>query len=311
MALGCSADDGSVIDFSWYLRHKWYTMRTILVVYTFLYRVLVVCAPQRWKSTSPSLQIDDNLRSGTIGRLLTSSWPTSTHIVSVRLPLPPTKSTMHFLILGASGRTGKLATAAALERGHTVTALVRKASSMQPKDGLMIVQGTPEKQADIEKALAAHSVDVSLVLLNAARASDSPFAKPITPEFFVRDCVRNLTAATSYSGRIVVMSAFGVGSSFAQLPWMIKLVFRHTNMQVQMHDHDLLDEEIRKLDKLDWTLVRPAMLKEGGSQPVKEHGELGKGLGMFIGITRATVAQFMVREAEEGRFKKQAIVIAN
>lgn len=218
---------------------------------------------------------------------------------------------MHFLILGASGRTGKLATYDALDRGHTVTALVRKASSMEPREGLTIVQGTPESQADIEKAIAVHKVDAALVLLNAARESDSPFAKPITPEFFLRDCVRNLTAAMGQSGRIIIMSVFGVGSSIEQSPWLMKLVFRYTNMKVQMVDHEMVDQEIRARDGIEWTLVRPPMLKEGGLGEVKEYGETGKGLGLFSGITRASVARFMIEEAEQGRFKKQAIVIAN
>lgn len=136
---------------------------------------------------------------------------------------------MHFLILGASGRTGKLAVADALDRSHTVTALVRNASSLEARTGLIVVQGTPEKQADIERAIAAKKVDVALVLLNAARESDSPFAKPITPEWFLRDCVRNLTAAMQHKARIVIMSVFGVGSSWKQSSFLLKGMFRFTN----------------------------------------------------------------------------------
>ena len=218
---------------------------------------------------------------------------------------------MHFLILGASGRTGKLAVTDALDRNHTVTALVRNASSLEPRDGLTIVQGTPEKEVDIGKAIAAREVDVALVLLNAARESDSPFSKPITPEFFLRDCVRNLTAAMGLKGRVIVMSGFGIGSSWKQSSFVMKAMFRHTNMRVQMADHEEVDGEIRKQEGIDWTLVRPPVLKEGGVQAVREFGEFGNGIGLFTGITRASVARFMVEAAELGRFKKHAIVIAN
>jgi putative NADH-flavin reductase len=218
---------------------------------------------------------------------------------------------MHFLLLGASGRTGKLAVGDALDRNHTVTALVRNISSLEPRDGLTILQGTPEKQADIEKAIAAKEVDVALVLLNAARESDSPFAKPITPEFFLRDCMRNLTAAMGQKGRIVIMSVFGVGSSWKESSFVLKGMFRYTNMRVQMRDHEEVDGEIKKQEEIDWTLVRPPMLKEGEAKPVREFGEFGDGVGLLSGITRASVARFMVEEAEQGRFKNQAIVIAN
>jgi putative NADH-flavin reductase len=185
---------------------------------------------------------------------------------------------------------------------------------MQAQPGLNIVQGSPSNQTDIEKAFAGRTVDAVLVALNASRASDSPFSKPIAPEFFVRDCLRNLTAVMLQErvARLIVMSGFGVASSYPQLPWLMKLVFRYTNMNFQMRDHDAADEEVRNQEGLDSTFVRPAMLKEGGPAPVKEHGETGEGaMGLFSGITRASVARFMVEAAEEGRFVQQAVVIAN
>ena len=223
---------------------------------------------------------------------------------------------MRVLILGASGRTGKLATAAALKRGHTVTALVRKASSMQSLDGLTIVRGTPLEQSDIEKAFAAtpnDPIQTVMVTLNASRETDSPFSKPVAPPSFLRDCVRNTTAimAQQRVKRIVIMSAFGIGSSWSQLPWLVKLIFRYTNMSYQMKDHEETDAAVKRIDSLDWMLVRPAMLKEGDAAPVKEFGEVGKGLSLFGGITRASVAEFMVEAAEQGEWNQQAVVIAN
>lgn len=223
---------------------------------------------------------------------------------------------MRFLILGGSGRTGKIATAEALKRGHTVTALVRKSSSMEQQSGLTIVEGTPLEQSDIAKAFAATSSDpiqVVLVTLNATRETDSPFSKPVAPPTFLRDCVRNATTVMAQHDvkRIVIMSGFGVGSSFAQLPWLMKLVFRYTNMSIQMADHDVTDGEVRAANELDWTLVRPARLTEGEAAPVRELGEVGKGVGLFGGITRPSVAEFMVKVAEDATRRKEAIVIAN
>ena len=45
--------------------------------------------------------------------------------------------------------------------------------------------------------------------------------------------------------RLVYMSAFGVGSSYAQLPFAMKAVFRHTNMKFQIEDHEAVDAEVR------------------------------------------------------------------
>jgi len=59
---------------------------------------------------------------------------------------------MHLLILGGSGKTGKLIIEEALARHHTVTALVRNPDYIDPTTGLTIVQGTPLSTEDFSRA---------------------------------------------------------------------------------------------------------------------------------------------------------------
>lgn len=49
---------------------------------------------------------------------------------------------MRFLIIGGSGRTGKLVIEDILKRGHQVTALVRNPTSLEKRTGLDVVKGT-------------------------------------------------------------------------------------------------------------------------------------------------------------------------
>lgn len=49
---------------------------------------------------------------------------------------------MRFLVIGGSGRTGKLVIDNILKRGHQVTALVRNPKSLGEELGLDIVKGT-------------------------------------------------------------------------------------------------------------------------------------------------------------------------
>ena len=53
------------------------------------------------------------------------------------------------------------------------------------------------------------------------------------------------------------------------------------------------------------------MLKEGNALPVKEFGELGKGVGLFHSITRASVATLIIDIVETGNWWEKAVVIAN
>ncbi|RAL62769.1 hypothetical protein DID88_004611 [Monilinia fructigena] len=89
---------------------------------------------------------------------------------------------MHFLILGASGRTGSLVLAEALSKNHTVTALARNPSSIPSAPGLTIIKGTPTSAADLTTAFTSGpKVDAVLVTLSSSRASDSPFAASTSP----------------------------------------------------------------------------------------------------------------------------------
>ncbi|KAK3669215.1 hypothetical protein LTR78_010912 [Recurvomyces mirabilis] len=188
---------------------------------------------------------------------------------------------MRFLILGANGRTGQLVTTKALEGKHTVTALVRRASSMTPTQGLTIVAGTPVEAEGIEAAFnsSAGKPDAVIFTLASSRASDSPFAKPITPAFFMRDSMRLVLSAMNKHGvhNLVLMSAFGAGDSFVQLAWPLRLLFRYSNMSYQYEDHDAMDLEVRASRDIAWTIVRPVMLKEGAGMAVRGFGEVGVG----------------------------------
>jgi hypothetical protein len=73
------------------------------------------------------------------------------------LPDSPRPSTMRFLVIGDNGRTIKLVINHLLLRGHTLTRLVRTASSLEPRSDLMVVTGTPTKQTNIQKAVLVTS----------------------------------------------------------------------------------------------------------------------------------------------------------
>lgn len=177
------------------------------------------------------------------------------------------------------------------------------------------IEGTPFHRADVEAAFtsAAGKPDAVIVTLAAVRASDSPFAKPIGPPMFMHDSVRNALAVMEQHGvkKLVIVSALGTGDSISRLPWAFKLLFRHSNMRYQYEDHDAVDVEVRAARKIDWTLVRPPMFKDGEAKAVREFGEVGKGLGMFDSVTRASVAEFLVTAVENRTWERKAVVIAN
>ena len=228
---------------------------------------------------------------------------------------------MHFLLFGASGRTGQHVVSELLSQGHTVVALVRTSGSLTPRPGLTIVTGSPLSKSDIRSALLAApllSPSAAIITLNTVRKSDSPFAAQVSPPRFLADSCANICEVIENAGfnRVVVMSTAGVGDSWGNLPWLSKAFLGWTNVKYALEDHGLVDKEIR-LTKLNWTLVRAVRLEfddqklTGTKKDVKMLGSKGDGMSMTDSVSVTSVARFLVKVAVEGLFIQSAVVVTN
>lgn len=231
---------------------------------------------------------------------------------------------MHFLLLGASGRTGQHVVSELLSQGHTAVALVRTSSNLGPRPGLTIVTGSPLSKPDIQRALSAapsQTPSAAIITLNTVRKSDSPFAAQVSPPRFLADSCANVCEVLEHAGihRIVVMSTAGVGDSWANLPWLSKAFMGLSNIKYALDDHGIVDEEMRLRTKMDWTLVRAVRLEfddpkqkqrpAAKKTEVQTLGSSGEGLCMTDSVSVSSAAKFLVKVAVEGLFVKSAVVV--
>ncbi|OAA77689.1 NAD(P)-binding domain protein [Akanthomyces lecanii RCEF 1005] len=224
---------------------------------------------------------------------------------------------MHFVLLGASGRTGQKVVSELLSQGHTAVALVRSAKSVAARPGLTIITGSPLSRSDVHAALSAvpnTPPSAAIFTLNTVRTSDSPFAAQVSPPRFLADSCANACEVLAQAGvtRIVVMSTAGAGDSWANLPLLSKAFLGWTNVKHALEDHNILDQEIRRT-KMNWTLVRPVRLdfdkEDIGKGDVRTLGSDGRGMRMSDSVTVPAVARFLVRLATEGLFVRESIVV--
>ncbi|KZL63742.1 NAD-dependent epimerase dehydratase [Colletotrichum tofieldiae] len=218
---------------------------------------------------------------------------------------------MHVLILGATGRNGALVLAEALERGHTVTALVRDPSNtaLTPHTNLTLARGNPLSLADVRAAMRTPrgGPDAVVVALNARH----------TPAALIHDSVRNaleaMRGASPRTRKLVVNSMQGAGASSASLIFPLRALFNHSNMKHTLDDHNAVDALVKGEEGkgVDWVLVRPPMLTEGEPLPVKVYGDDGSGARWMPKITRRSVAGFMVDAIEKDEWNRKAPVITN
>ncbi|CEF88119.1 hypothetical protein FGSG_04861 [Fusarium graminearum PH-1] len=224
---------------------------------------------------------------------------------------------MHFLLLGATGRTGKLVVSELLAQNHTATALVRGPSALTPQPGITIVTGSPLSKDDIRKAIHATPgviPSAAIFTLNTVRASDSPFAAQVGPPRLLADSCANACEVLEEAGihRIIVMSTAGVGDTWKNLPLISRAFMGLTNIKYALADHNLLDQEIRKTN-MEWTLVRPVKLDHNNNNAleIETLGSSGVGMTMKDSVTPVSVAKFLVKVAVEGLYTKEAVVLRN
>ncbi|PIG79999.1 TrkA-N domain dehydrogenase [Aspergillus arachidicola] len=219
---------------------------------------------------------------------------------------------MHILIIGGSGRTGQLTIEELLRRGHQVTALVRKPSAIKQQIGLKLVQGTPTSRDDVRAAFQTDVPDVVIVTLSAPRASDSPFAAPISPPRLMADCNANVVSAMKELGvkKVVILQAFGVGDSWKNMNCALQLLMKKSNMIYQYEDHNHTDREVRA-SGVNFVLVRPSRLVDTDVQDVKLWPQDGKGVPLMASTSRVSVARWLVDAAESNDWDNTAPVITN
>lgn len=215
----------------------------------------------------------------------------------------------NLLVLGGSGRTGIHVLQQAAARGHRVRALVRNPDTVQAPAGVELIQGTPANIDDLRKA--AQGTEAVISVLNNARASDNPWAKPVSPPLFMTNAARDTLAVMDEQDihRIVLASTQGAGNDWAHLNPLMRALIKGSNIKAGFTDHDGVDQTVRA-SGADWTLARAVALTDkpaGGPVKAAERGT-GK---PAMRINRADFAGFMIDAIEQGAWIRQAPLVWN
>jgi len=208
---------------------------------------------------------------------------------------------MKFLVLGATGRTGVPLVTKALDQGHQVTALVRRAdATVDPR--AHIVSGDVTNAATIATAARGHDAIISTL---------GPKSISKTPTL-VTDTVRAVIASAKTSGvdRFVIVSAFGVGDSLAKASLLAGLIFR-TALRKKYADK-AASEQLLSASDLKWTLAYPGVLnsRDSSSYSAVVLRDVTK-LPMLPSTSRANVADLLLHCAVEDTFIRQTVVVTD
>jgi putative NADH-flavin reductase len=206
------------------------------------------------------------------------------------------------VIFGATGQTGRQLIERAVASGHVVTAFVRDPARLDvPSGPVRVAQGDVLDSASVDSVVADQEA-VLVALGSATRGSP-----PVLPQG-----IRHILDAMERHGarRIVVLSAAGAlheraGSLVGSLGLWVARAF----LPGVYREHRAMLEELRTRN-LDWIAVRPVILTNGPR--TGRYRVVGEGIprGGYR-VSRADVADFMIRQLTSDEFVRKMPAIAN
>lgn len=219
------------------------------------------------------------------------------------------KTNKKILILGATGQTGVHVVNFALSKGYEVFAFSRNPINLKSLNSMLtVIKGDTENLADVEKAISL--VDAVISVINNPRATESPWAKVLGQPYMVRDSIKNVVAAMKKQGkkRILVMSTYGAGESYNDLPWWLRMFVKFSNMKVAFDDHTGQENVLKESD-LDWTVVRCVQLSNTDKlgELIVSYKNSAKPAAL---ISRKHAAKFLVEHIENSEYIHKMPVIS-
>jgi putative NADH-flavin reductase len=209
---------------------------------------------------------------------------------------------MKLTIFGATGRTGQHLLRQALQAGHQVTVLVRDPAKLAASDArVRVVKGSLQDTACVDQAVAG--ADAVISVLGPSNNQ---------PSFDISRGMGLIIQAMKAHGvqRLVISAGAGVGDP-GDAPGLFNRVM---NVLLKATAKNVYEDMLRTValvreSGLDWTVVRVPMLTDAAATGQVRVGMVGKGMGPRI--SRADMADFLLKQAASKEFSGKAPAISN
>jgi putative NADH-flavin reductase len=211
---------------------------------------------------------------------------------------------MKIIVFGATGGTGVHVVQQALEQGHKVTAFVRDPRKLNiTNHHLKIAQGDVLQPTSIDQAMPGHDTVICCL------------GKPATKAGKLRSAgTQNIIHSAEKHGvsRLICQTSLGYADSKPVLkftPFVFREIIVPFLLKRTFEDH-LLQEELVRKSNLNWTIVRPGTLTEGQRTGAYKTGFRYDDHTVKVKVSRADVADFMVKCLADNRSFRQILGIS-
>ena len=207
---------------------------------------------------------------------------------------------MKLLVFGASGKTGREVVRQALSRGFIVTAFVRDTARLPlAHANLRLVKGEITDPKAVARAIEGQTSVISTLGVGMPLRHD-----PVVIEG-IRTIARAAEQATVE--RLVYMSFIGVSESRHAAGFLLKRL-AITMLRQEVADHEVKEAAVVE-SFVDWTIVRAPKLTNGRLTASYRVGEDIEARSPLPTMSRADVADFMLRQLTDQSFIRKAVRI--
>lgn len=205
-------------------------------------------------------------------------------------------------LFGATGRTGRHLLQQALERGYNVRVLARDPGKLAVQsERLVVVRGNLKDAACVEEVITGADAVLSVL---------GPTSNE--PTFEISRGTADIMSTMKRQGvkRLIISAGAGVGDP-GDTP---KLFNKLINVALKATARNVYEDMLKTVDQvrgsgLEWTVVRVPRLTDGPKSGQVRVGMVGKGTGATL--SRADMAEFMLKQVNDNRHLRQAPVISN
>ena len=208
---------------------------------------------------------------------------------------------MKLIVFGATGTVGQHLVEQGLQKGYSITAFTRSPQKLLAGSAtdLKIFTGDILNARDVELAIQGHDA-VLCTIGDGRRGTVRAGGTKNIIEAMRRTNVK----------RLICQTTLGLGESEANLNFFWRHIMFGWFLKKAFHDHELQEKYVTE-SNLDYTIVRPSAFANGEITHKYNVAFNGNTKGLKLKISRADVADFMLRQLQSREFIKKAVSISN
>jgi putative NADH-flavin reductase len=204
---------------------------------------------------------------------------------------------MNVIVFGSTGTVGKQLIKQSLENGHQVSAFCRDKSKLTDFElpNLKVLEGNVLNLADVKRGV--ENQDVVIITLGSGKDRKSTVRSVGT---------KNIVSAMEALKvkRLICQSTLGTAESIGNLNFFWKRIMFGWFLKDIFLDHELQEKYVKESD-LNWTIVRPAAFTDGEKTGQYFHGFNPNDKSLKLKISRADVADFVIKQIGDNSYLRQ------